>query len=205
GPARECLVEALTALAPAPKNPIVVEALAAAVTGASEKEEKLIATALGRAAVPPVAGLAALLSSPSASVEDRARAARILASFDDDAAGTALLAAVGSGPPGLRGAIVQAMSGAHRVRAEAVLAAFEAAPKSEDRTAARASDLARILPESVKRTPERRPQAVTALRGVLGADRPFELRARAVVALGALGAEGSPEALASPKAVSDDS
>jgi HEAT repeat protein len=205
GPARECLVEALTALAPAPKNPIVVEALAAAVTGASEKEEKLIATALGRAAVPPVAGLAALLSSPSASVEDRARAARILAAFDDDAAGTALLAAVGSGPPGLRGAIVQATSGARRVRAEAVLAAFEAAPKNEDKTAARASDLARILPEAVKRTPERRPEAVTALRGVLGADRPFELRARAVVALGALGAEGSPEALASPKAVSDDS
>jgi len=97
------------------------------------------------------------------------------------------------------------MSGAHRVRAEAVLAAFEAAPKNEDKTAARASDLARILPEAVKRTPEHRPQAVTALRGVLGADRPFELRARAVVALGALGAEGSPEALASPKAVSDDS
>jgi HEAT repeat protein len=210
GPARECLVEALTTLAPAPKNPIVVEALAAAVLGASDREEKLIAAALGRADVPPVAGLAALMSSSSASVEDRARAARILSGFDDDAAAAALLAAVGSGPSGLRGALVQATSGARRVRAEAVLAAFEAAaPKSDsksgDQRSARAADLARILPEAVKRTPERRPDAVAALRGVLGTDHPFELRARAVVALGALGAEGSPEALASPKAVSDDS
>ena len=154
-------------------------------------------------------GWPALLTSPSASVEDRARAARILAAFDDDAAAAALLAAVGSGPPALRGAIVQAASGAHRVRAEAVLAAFGAAAqkddKSDDKASARAADLTRILPEAVKRTPERRPEAVAALRGVLGADRPFELRARAVVALGALGAEGSPEALASPKAVADDS
>ena len=59
GPARECLLEALTTLAPAPKNPIVVEALAAAVMGASDREEKLVTSALGRAAVPPVAGLAA--------------------------------------------------------------------------------------------------------------------------------------------------
>ena len=209
GPSRECLVEALTTLAPAPKNPIVIEALAAAVTGASEKEEKLITTALVGAAAPPVAGLSALLASPAASVEDRARAARILAAFDDDGAAAALLAAVGDGPVGLRGAIVQAASGARRIRAEAVLAAFEAAPKNDDKNdekvAARAADLARILPEAVKRTPERRPDAVTALRGALGADRPFELRARAVVALGALGAEGSPEALASPAAVSDDS
>src|SRR5450631_831773 len=209
GPSRECLVEALTSLAPAPKNPIVVEALTAALTGASEKEERLIATALGRAAVPPVAGLSALLASPAASIDDRARAARILAAFDDDGAAAALLAAVGGGPPGLRGAVVQATSGAHRVHAEAVLAAFAAAPKNDDKNdekaAARAADLARILPETVKRTPERRPDAVAALRGALGADCPFELRARAVVALGALGAEGNPEALASPKAVADDS
>jgi len=211
GPSRECLVEALTTLAPAPKNPIVVEALAAAVTGASDKEEHLIAAALGRAAVPPIAGLSALLASPAASAEDRARAARILAGIDDDGAAAALLAAVGGGPPGLRGAIVQAAGGAHRVNAEAVLAAFAAAPKHDDKNdekaAARAADLARILPEAVKRTPERRPDAMAALRGALGADRPFELRARAVVALGALAAQGkaSPEALASPQAVSDDS
>ncbi|HSY39469.1 MAG TPA: HEAT repeat domain-containing protein, partial [Polyangia bacterium] len=194
-------------LAPAPKNPIVIEALTAAVTGASDKEEKLLTTALGRAAAPPVAALSELLASASASAEDRARAARILAALDDDGAAAALLAAVGAGPPGLRGAVVLAASGAHRVHAEAVLAAFAAAPKNDEKAAARAADLARILPEAVKRTPERRPDAVAALRAALGADRPFELRARAVVALGALGAQGnaSLEALASPKAVADDS
>jgi len=207
GPARECLVEALTTLAPAPKDSIVVEALTAAVIGASDKEEKLVTAALGRAAVPPVAELSALLASPSASAEDRARAARLLAALDDDGAAAALLTAVGGGPPGLRGAIVQAASGARRVRAEAVLAAFAAAGQNNEKAAARAADLARILPEAVKRTPERRPDAVAALRAALGADRPFELRARAVVALGALGAQGnaSPDALVSPKAVADDS
>lgn len=205
GPARECLVEALVALQPAAKNPIVVEALASAVTGATEKEERLVTTALERTTVPPVAGLSGLLASTSAAVEDRARAARILAVLDDDSAAAALLAAVGGGPPGLRGAVVQAAGGARRVHADAVLAAFAAAPFKDDKAAARAADLARILPAAVKRTPERRPDAIAALRGALGADRPFELRGRAVVALGALGAEGSPEALASPKAVADDS
>ena len=207
GSTRECLVEALTTLAPAPKNPIVVEALAAAVTGASDKEEKLITAALGRATVPPIAGLSSLLASPAASVGDRARAARILAAFDDDSAAAALLAAVGGGPPGLRGAIVQAASGSPRVHTEAVLAAFGAAPQNDEKTAARAADLARILPAAVKRTPERRPDAIAALRGALGADRPFELRARAVVALGALGAQGGarPDVLASPQIVADDS
>ncbi len=207
GLARECLVEALVALQPAPKDPIVVEALAAALTGATEKAERLVTTALKRSALPPVAGLSALLASPSAAVEDRARAARILAALDDDGAAAALLAAVGGGPPGLRGTIVQAAGGAPRVHAEAVLAAFAAAPLKDDKGAARAADLARILPAAVKRAPERRADAIAALRAALGADRPFELRARAVVALAALGAQGnaSPEALASPKAVSDDS
>jgi HEAT repeat protein len=204
GAGRECLVEALTTLEPTPKNPLVVEALTAAVTGASEKEEKLIATTLAQAALPPVSALAALLASPTAPVDDRARAARILGTFDDDDAAAALLAAVGRGPGGLRGTIVQAVDGARRVRADAVLAAFAAAPQRGDGATARAADLARILPAAVKRTPERRAEAIVALRAALAADRSFELRGRAIAALGALGAEGSPEAVAAPAAVSDD-
>jgi HEAT repeat protein len=206
GPARECLVEALTTLAPAPKNPIVVEALAGAVTGASEKEERMLAGALARAETSPVSTLAALLRAKSANDDDRARAARLLGVLDDEAAAAALLEAVGDGTPTLRAAIAQAAAGAKRVRAEAVLAAFRAAaPGGGGPTSAeRAADLARILPQAVKRAPEQRAEAVAALRGALGTDRPFELRGRAIVALGALGAEGSPEALAAPKAVSDD-
>ncbi|HVV51932.1 MAG TPA: hypothetical protein VHO06_19845, partial [Polyangia bacterium] len=93
GPGRECLLEALTALEPAPKSPLVVEALAAAVTGASDKEEQLIAGALARSAVKPISTLSALLASAAAPVGDRTRAARLLGGLDDDAAAAALLAA----------------------------------------------------------------------------------------------------------------
>jgi HEAT repeat protein len=201
GPGRECLVEALTRLEPAPKNPIVVEALAAAVTGASDKEEQLITGALQRAAGPPISALADLLAAPTAPVEDRARAARLLGALDDDAAAGALLGAVGTGPAGLRVAVVRAADLAPRVRAEAVLAAFAAAAQRGDAGGARAADLARILPAAVKRAPERRAETVAALEGALGPDRPFELRGRAIAALGALGAGA---ALAPAKAVADD-
>ena len=46
GSARECLVEALTTLAPTPKSPIVVAALTSAIGGASAKEERMVGTAL---------------------------------------------------------------------------------------------------------------------------------------------------------------
>src|SRR5579871_184706 len=201
GPARECLVEALTALEPAPKNPIVVEALAAAVTGASAKEEKLITGALQRAAGPPISALADLLAAPTAPVEDRARAARLLGALDDDAAAGALLGAVGTGPAALRAAVVRAVDLSPRVRADAVLAAFAAVAQGGDAAGARAADLARILPAAVKRAPERRAEAVAALDGALGSDRPFELRGRAIGALGALGDAG---AFAPPKILADD-
>ena len=67
--------------------------------------------------------------------------------------------------------------------------------------------LARILPAAVERAPERRAEAIAALRAALAADSSFELRGRALVALGALGqlgSSGSPEAIAAPAAVSDD-
>ena len=107
---------------------------------------------------------------------------------------------------GLRATIVEAAGRAPRVRAEAVLAEFQAAAQATGAGAApgRAADLARLLPLAVKRAPAQRDAAVTALRSVLGADRPFEVRGRAIVALGALGSEAHPEALASPQAVSDD-
>jgi HEAT repeat protein len=202
GPGRECLVEALTTLEPAPKNPIVVEALTAAVTGASQKEERMIGGALARTSLPPVSALSDLVGAKSAADDDRARAARLLGGLDDDAAATALLAAVGIGSPTLRAAIVQAADHAPRVKADAVLAALAAAPQRAEGATARAADLARILPGAVKRTPGRRAEAVAALVAALGPDRSFELRGRA---LGALGALHAGEALAATKAFADDS
>jgi HEAT repeat protein len=201
GSGRECLIEALTALEPAPKSPIVLEALTAALGGASEKEERLVAAALAHAAPPPISPLAELLASARAPVDDRARAARVLGGLDDDQAAAALLAAVGQGPPPLRTAVVDALGRAPRARAEDLLAAVARQPHDGS---PREADLLRALPPAVKRTPEQRAGAVTALRAALAPERAFEARARAVAALGALGAAGDPVALADMRAHGDD-
>ncbi len=204
GPGRECLVEALTALEPVPRTPIVIQALAAAVTGASGSEERLLAAAFARAPALAVSPLAELLSSSAATPEDRARAARILSQIDDEKAARALLAAVGGGPPTLRGEIVEALVRAPRLRAGAVLDALAASDQKDDRSAARAADLLRLVPAAVKRYPDQRPAALAALRVALGPDRAFEVRGRAIMALGALGTNGDPAALVSLRAGSDD-
>jgi HEAT repeat protein len=189
GTARECLVEALTALAPASKDPLVVDALVGAVRGASEKEERLVAAALGRDDAPPVAALAAIVSRSTVDA-DRARAARILGALDDAAAATALLAAVGSGPEAVRDAVVLACARAPRLGAEAVLDAIEGARALP---AARRADLLRVAPSVIKRTPDAASRALGVLRAEMAPDRPFEVRGRAVVALGALGAAALPD------------
>jgi HEAT repeat protein len=204
GPARACLVEALTRLEPVPKNPIVIDALAAALIGASDKEERLVGAAFARAPTLTVPPLVALLSSATATGDDRARAARLLGELDDDAAASALLAAVGSGAPPLRGELVLALGRARRLRAEPVLAAFAAAEQKDERACGRAADLVRTFPALWKRAPERRAETLAALRGALGADRAFEVRGRAILTLGALGAEGDTAALATIRSGSDD-
>jgi HEAT repeat protein len=198
-PERECLVDALTRLEPEPKNPIVVEALVAAVAGASEREERLLSGALRRAAEPPVAALAQLMSSPSAAGEDRARATRLLGAIDDPRASAALLAAVGDGPPDQREAIVLALAGAPKLDAAALVAAIERGGGTPERQA----DLLRVVPAAVRRAPEARAPALVALRAALPAGRPFEVRARAVLALGALGDAALP-VLAEVRASADD-
>jgi HEAT repeat protein len=184
GLARECLVEALTRLEPEPKNPIVVEALVAALSGATEKEERLVTAALQRAATAPVAALAQTLNSAAAPEADRARAARVLGTLSDDDAALALLAAVGQGPTPLRITVAQALSSSPRLPAEALLAAIE---RARGESAARQADLLRVVPAAAKRLPAGPAEALAAVRGSLGPDRSFEVRGRAVVALGALG------------------
>jgi HEAT repeat protein len=184
---RECLVDALTRLEPEPKNPIVVEALVAAVTGASEKEERLVAAALRRAAEAPVAALAGILGSAAATVEDRSRAARLLGALDDPRAAEALLADAGGGSPPEREAVVLALAGARGLDPATLFAAIE-----RGGVESREADLLRVVPAVVKRAPEARARALVTLRGALAAPRPFEVRARAVMALGALGADALP-------------
>ncbi|MFL5307131.1 MAG: HEAT repeat domain-containing protein [Polyangia bacterium] len=202
GPARACLLEALTRLEPAPKTPAVLDALVAAVLGATEEEESVIAAALAHAPSPPVAALAALLGSKSVAVPDRARAARVLGALNDDAAVQVLLAAAGEGPPALRGSVVVALQGSPRLRGDAVLAAYTAAPRAGS-DGHRAADLARLVPAAVKAAPDHRAEAVAALRADLAADRPFELRGRAILALGALG-DGTADLVGASRAAGDE-
>jgi HEAT repeat protein len=187
-PERECLVEALTELEPAPKTPLVVEALVAAVAGASEREERLVTAALRKTAEPPVAALAALLDAPAASADDRARAARLLGALDDAGAAAALLAAAGRGPPAERDAVLLALAGTRRLDAAALFAAVEGAAGDANREA----ELLRVVPAVVGRAPEAAARALAVLRAALAPERPFEVRGRAIIALGALGPTALP-------------
>jgi HEAT repeat protein len=193
GYARECLVEGLTALEPTPKSPVVLEALAAAVAGATEKEERLVTAALAHAQAAPVSPLAALLASDKASVDDRVRAARVLGALDDARAAEVLVEALGRGPVPVRAAVVGAITRAPKLPTAAVLAAIAAGPHDGG---AREADLLRALPAVVKRDPGRRAEAVGSLRAALAPERSFEVRGRAVMALGTLGGDGDPGALA---------
>jgi HEAT repeat protein len=193
GYARECLVEGLTTLEPAPKSPLVLEALASAVAGASDKEERLVTGALARSTAAPVSPLAALLASDKAAVDDRARAARVLGAIDDARAAEVLVDALGRGPVPVRAAVVSAIAKAPKLPSAAVLAAIAAGPHDGG---AREADLLRALPAVIRRDPERRAEAMGSLRAALAPERSFEVRGRAVMALGTLGRAGDPGALA---------
>ena len=70
GMGRECLVEGLVALAPAPQSPIVTDALAASLSGATDKEERLVTAALKTAPAPPIATLSQLLHGKTPKGDD---------------------------------------------------------------------------------------------------------------------------------------
>jgi len=201
GYARECLVEGLTELEPAPKSPVVLEALASAVAGASDKEERLVTAALAKAAAAPVSPLAALLASEKAAVDDRARAARVLGALDDARAGEVLVEALGRGPAPVRAAVVAAIGRAPKLPSGSLLAAIAAGPHDGG---AREADLLRALPAVLKRDPARRGEVVGSLRAALAPDRGFEVRGRAVMALGTLGGSGDPGALADVREHGDE-
>jgi HEAT repeat protein len=197
-PERECLVEALTRLEPEPRSAIGVEALVAAVSGASEREERLVIEALRRAPEPPVAALGQIMSAAPSSADDRARAARILGALADSRAAETLLAVAGAGAPEQRDAVVLALAGSARLDGPAVLSAL-----ARGGDPSRQADLLRVLPAALRRSPDSRAAALTELRSALRADGPFEVRARAVMALGTLGADALP-ALTEVRAQADE-
>jgi HEAT repeat protein len=206
GVGRECLVEALVALAPAPGSPIVTDALVAALSGATDKEEKLVTAALKVSPAPPIATLRQLIEGKTTRgeavpVADQARAVRVLGALPQEEAGAVLVAAAGHGSEALRSAVVRALGDCSAVDAPLLLAAMAQVDKHE---VARYADLVRALVPSIRRRPDHHPAVLAILRSALDPTREFEVRARAVMALGDLRAPGGTGDLASLRATSGD-
>ena len=217
GTGRECLVDALVSLAPAPGSPIVTDALVAALSGATVKEERLVTAALQKAPAPPIPTLRQVLEGKSPKgeavpVDDRVRAARVLGALPQEEAAAALVAAAGQGPEPLRAAVVKALGDSSATAASethpplllAALARFQAPAKVQAAETARYADLLRALVPSVRRQPEHRSDVLATLRTALGPTRDFEVRARAVMALGDLRAAEATGDLVSLRATSDE-
>jgi HEAT repeat protein len=218
GAGRECLVDALTRIDTTVKSAVALDALAAALVGASAEEERLIVRTFqdarsrkGSAAPVPVRAVSALMASGNAQPDDRVRAARVLGELDEPDAGEALLQAAGTEPAALRFAIVQALGKAPHVTVAVVAAALEAArvagasaPTGARGGGRREGDLLRVLPALVRRTPGDRPAALEGLRRALASDRGFEVRGRAILALGAVGDPVAAPDLVKVRQTSDD-
>lgn len=193
GGGRECLLEALVKLVPAPQDAAVVDALLAALRGASAREERLVSEALMRAGAIAVPGLAAQLGGDGGKSDDadRQRAARLLGALEAPAAGTALLAAAGRGSTPVRAAVIAALAQSQAVSLPTLL---EAATRARSEGTERYVDLLRALPAASKRAPEARGEVLAALREALKPGAPFAVRAHAVMAVGDLAvADGVPD------------
>ncbi|HEY8924979.1 MAG TPA: HEAT repeat domain-containing protein, partial [Polyangia bacterium] len=206
-PGRACLVQALAQIEATREDTAALEALARALGGLSAPEEQAVTAAFKKAPHPPVPALAEALGARAAGAADRARAARILGELDAEDAARALLAAVGEGSPDMRLEIVQALGRAPRASVQLIEQAMSRPPATPsgpsasagaapaitgggNPSAARDADLVRVLASLARRSEAESSAALAVLRGVLGEPaRPFEVRARAVMALGAVGGD----------------
>jgi len=227
GMGRECLVEGLVALAPAPESPIVTDALTASLSGASDKEERLVTAALKIAPAPPIGTLAQLLNGKTpkgdaVALPDRLRAARVLGALPQAEAAGALVGAVGDGPEALRTAVVKALGDSTAVDPTLLLGAMAEMEKTSEKTSVKTSvkaekpvkgeppeplryaDLVRALVPSTHRRPEHNAAVLAALRSALDPAREFQVRARAVMALGDLRLPESTGDLIALRASSDE-
>ena len=197
GEGRACLVQALAGIDATAHDEPALAALVAALAGAGPSEERAISDVLAKAEHAPVSLLAATLAAPKASDDDRARAARVLGALPGPEATAALLAAVGTGSPALRLEVVQALGRSPAATVALVVNASQEARAATPAAPVRGADLIRALPALARRSPAEAATARAALRGLL-ASAPageFELRGRAVLAMGALPNAGGAEDL----------
>ena len=188
GVGRECLIEALARIDATVKSGVALDALAAALSGATAVEEQLIIRTLRKADAPPVRAVAALLESPKGPPGDRARAAHVLGELGGEEATAALVAAAGTNVPEVRLAIVQALGRAPAANVSLLVAAIDEAHRGTgDVATRREADFLRALLALTHRAPAGSPAAIEALRRSLASGRSFEIRARAIMAMGAIG------------------
>ncbi len=207
GGGRECLVDALSRIDATLKSGVAMDALAAALMGASPSEEALItrtARTAQKAGTAPVHAVATLLSSPEAAAADRARAARLLGDLDGPEATAALVAAAGTEQSEVRLSIVQALGHSPGATVPLLLAAIDTARARADAGDRRESDLMRALPPLVRRSPADRPRAIESLRRSLMSSPSFEVRARAILAMSEIGDGAVIPDLTAIRAHSDD-
>lgn len=199
GVGRECLVEALSRLDGTLRSAPALEALTSALVGASAAEERLASETLRRAQknggpVPLPAIVSLATAEPPITAPDRVRAVRLLAALEGAQALAGLLTVAGAEAPELRLAVVQALGRSPAATVPLVIAAIDRARATGGAPGARReADLIRALPSLSARAPQDRGQAVEAVRRSLATSPSFEVRARAILALGQLGAnEPSP-------------
>jgi HEAT repeat protein len=185
GMGRECLVEALAELLASGEKsgPKIAAALVATLDHASDQEDKTILALLPTMAGVSVPAIAAVLVDEKRSDDDRARAARVLATMKGSEATLALLANVGRGSSALRKSMRAAASTAKAPAEAAALEALKNTPAVEHE---RRADLLAIVAALAEGEPTFRSAVLLALQNALHSDASFEERARAIAGLGAL-------------------
>jgi HEAT repeat protein len=192
GPGRACLVEALVGLVErAPDGvaaPGIGAALTSALVGASHSEEKLLFKTLPLLSEAPVAAIAGLLGNSALKEGDRVRAAQALGVIDHEVARRALLGAVGAGPTPVRIAVRSQLAAVLQPLTHAVR---QASTETRDTDSTRQADLLFVLGALPHAGAEDLHASVQHATQAYQSSRRFEVRVRAIGALGRLASESA--------------
>ena len=199
GPSRGCLLEALAGIPGRWRLPAAKDGLLASILGATADEERWLARAFEGQDAEVLPALVAVLRREDAAADDRARAARLLGGLGSADSRAALLDAAGLGDEQVRNAVVAAAAASASLTGDEIARAYHA----EGRSLRARADLLRVLAPWLDRAGPV-PEAASWLSDLGAAARApgdeegrFELRARALAALGHLVAPGSSTVLSS--------
>ncbi len=206
GTGRTCLLEALGHLLGGHERPdpldedAVGSAVVFAARNSNKSEERALSTIVAAMTRPPLRQLGELLRDERAADDDRVLAAHLLSVWGKTEAWQALVAAAGTSPAVVRTEVRQRLCAAKDPSARSVLrTAFDAAPSDP---VPRRADLLMCL--AAMAPPDDGDLRTLLLAGTAPANA-FEIRARAVVALGGIGGPRRIADLATVRAQAEDS